>query len=67
MREPNIQIYNVDLRGDRSLTLRHILQARRPLNKDTNEVIRHLSRLWGFPVHIQTISEDGTENITDSI
>ncbi len=66
MREPNIQIYNVDLRGDRSLTLRHVLQARRPLNKDTSEVIRHLSRLWGFPVHIETINEDGTENITES-
>jgi len=63
MREPNIQIYNVNLRGDRSLSLRHVLQARRPLNKDTSEVVRHLSRLWGFPVRIETINEDGTENI----
>lgn len=62
-REPNIQIYNVDLRGDRSLTLRHVQQARRPLNKDTNEVLRHLSRLWGFPVHIETFNEAG-ENIS---
>ncbi|MEM1243397.1 MAG: SpoVR family protein, partial [Pseudomonadota bacterium] len=29
--EPNIQVYNVDMRGDRSLTLRHIQQNRRPL------------------------------------
>ncbi len=58
-REPNIQVHNVDLRGDRSLTLRHIQQGRRPLGKDTTEVLRHLSRLWGFDVHIDTVSEDG--------
>jgi spore cortex formation protein SpoVR/YcgB (stage V sporulation) len=29
-REPNIQIWNVDLRGDRSLTLRHFTHQRRP-------------------------------------
>jgi spore cortex formation protein SpoVR/YcgB (stage V sporulation) len=62
MREPNIQVYNVDLRGDRSLTLRHIQQARRPLNKDTNEVIRHLARLWGFHVRIETVNEDKPVN-----
>jgi stage V sporulation protein R len=59
IREPNIQIYNVDLRGDRSLTLRHIQQAGRPLNKDTQEVLRHLSRLWGFTVKLETIRENG--------
>jgi stage V sporulation protein R len=64
MREPNIQIYNVDLRGDRSLTLRHIQQARRPLNKDTNEVLRHLARLWGFQVRIETVSEDSPSEVS---
>ncbi|HEC19221.1 MAG TPA: SpoVR family protein [Gammaproteobacteria bacterium] len=58
MREPNIQVYNVDLRGDRSLTLQHVQQARRPLNKDTNEVMRHLARLWGFNVQIITVDEN---------
>lgn len=60
IREPNIQIYNVDLRGDRSLTLRHIQQAGRPLNKDTQEVLRHLTRLWGFTVKLETVREDGS-------
>ena len=30
-REPNVQVWNVDLRGDRSLTLRHTAFRRRPL------------------------------------
>ena len=29
---PNIQVWNVDLRGDRSLTLRHFAHQRRPLS-----------------------------------
>ncbi|MBL1276765.1 MAG: SpoVR family protein [Ectothiorhodospiraceae bacterium] len=60
MREPNIQVHNVDLRGDRSLTLRHIQHDRRPLGKDTAEVIRHLTRLWGFAVKIESVNENGS-------
>ena len=57
--EPNIQIYNVNLRGDRSLTLRHIQHKRRPLNKSTHEMLKHLHRLWGFTVHLESIGPDG--------
>jgi spore cortex formation protein SpoVR/YcgB (stage V sporulation) len=64
-REPNLQIYNVDLRGDRSLTLRHTEQNRRPLNKDTDEVLRHLSRLWGFTVRLESVHEDGTVELAN--
>ncbi|MES2771761.1 MAG: SpoVR family protein, partial [Pseudomonadota bacterium] len=39
-REPNIQVWNVDLRGDRSLTLRHFAHQRRPLNQDHNTVLK---------------------------
>ncbi len=60
MREPNIQIYDVDLRGDRSLTLRHIPQDRVPLGKDTEEVLRHVHRLWGFDVHLMSVDEGDT-------
>jgi spore cortex formation protein SpoVR/YcgB (stage V sporulation) len=59
IREPNIQVYNVDLRGDRSLTLRHTHQNRRPLNKDVDEILRHLAFLWGFSVRLETEHEDG--------
>ena len=55
MNEPNIQIYNVDIRGDRSLTLRHIQHNRRPLEKDNAvDVLKHLRNLWGFDVHLES-------------
>ena len=59
-REPNIQVYNVDRRGDRSLTLRHTLHDRRPLDDDSaNEVLKHLARLWGFNVRLESVDLNG--------
>jgi stage V sporulation protein R len=59
-REPNIQVYNVNREGDRSLTLRHAQHRRRPLDGDTaEEVLKHLGRLWGFTVRIETVEPDG--------
>lgn len=63
-REPNIQIYNVNRRGDRSLTLRHLQNNRRPLNDDADEVLKHLARLWGFTVRMETVHEDGEVEMT---
>ena len=36
-REPNIQVWNVNLRGDRSLTLRHFQHKDRPLADSASE------------------------------
>ncbi len=58
-RDPSIQVWNVDLRGDRSLTLRHNEYRRRPLVGTTDEVMRHIARLWGFTVRLETQHEDG--------
>lgn len=55
--EPNIQVFSADIRGDRSLTLRYIPQDGIPLGKSTNEVMKHLYRLWGFPVILE-VQED---------
>lgn len=56
--EPNIQIYSVDKRGDRSLTLHHIRRDNRPLEpKDAIEVIKHLYKLWGFKVKLESLNE----------
>ena len=57
-REPNIQIVNVDLRGDRALYLRHMQHNRKPLNENTLEVLKHLHRLWGFDVHLDSCNSD---------
>ncbi len=54
-REPNIQIYNVDVRGDRSLTLQHIQHNRQPLDGSAEEVLKHIHRLWGFDVHLESL------------
>ena len=56
-REPNIQVWNVDVRGDRSLTLRHIPVDRVPLGDDASEVLKHVHRLWGFDVHLESVDE----------
>jgi stage V sporulation protein R len=58
-REPNIQVWNVNLRGDRSLTLRHTQHNDRPLNDAAQEVLKHVARLWGFGVHLESVNGKG--------
>ncbi|HAU1881896.1 TPA: SpoVR family protein, partial [Legionella pneumophila] len=60
---PDIQVYSVDLQGDRSLTLRYSQQNRVPLGSSTNEVLKHLHYLWQFPVILQAV--DGENKITE--
>ena len=57
-REPNVQIWNIDRRGDRSLTLRHQQHDRKPLGDSTGEVLKHLHRLWGFDIHLEVCQGD---------
>jgi stage V sporulation protein R len=63
-REPNIQVYHVDRGGDRSLTLHHTQYQRRPLGESLDEVMKHLGRLWGFSVRMETVFEDGRVELT---
>lgn len=58
-REPNIQVYKVDRRGDRSLTLRHYPYNRKPLGKYHDEMLKHLRRLWGFEVRLESVDDHG--------
>ena len=58
-REPNIQVWNVNLRGDRSLTLRHFQHNARPLDDSGQEVLKHVARLWGFGVHLESTNAQG--------
>ncbi len=60
-REPNIQVWNVNLRGDRSLTLRHIRHNDRPLDNRAEEVVKHVARLWGFRVRLESV--DGHDRV----
>ena len=61
-REPNIQITQVDIRGDRSLHLQHTQHDRKPLSDNAEDVIRHLHQLWGFDVHMETRQDNQITN-----
>jgi stage V sporulation protein R len=58
-REPDIQVWSVNMASDRALTLRHPQFQRRPLNQHTDEVLKHIVRLWGFDVHLETVDSTG--------
>jgi stage V sporulation protein R len=58
-REPDIQVWSVNLRGDRSLTLRHLRHNGRPLDEGAVEVLKHVARLWGFPVALESVEPGG--------
>ncbi len=58
MNEPNIQVQSVDVRGDRSLSLRHTPHNRVPLAPSSNEVLKHCHSLWGFTVKLESINDD---------
>ncbi|MGF1765501.1 SpoVR family protein [Aliivibrio kagoshimensis] len=64
--EPNIQVWNVDLRGDRSLILRHIPHNRTPLFDNCAEVMKHCHRLWGFDVVLEQEQPSGKATIVAS-
>jgi spore cortex formation protein SpoVR/YcgB (stage V sporulation) len=59
-REPNIQVYNVDLRGDRRLTLQHQMHDRKPLSDEAAEVVKHLHSLWEYTVVLDSVDENGS-------
>ena len=65
-RLPDIQVVRYERDGDRSLTLRHLVHRGRPLHEDeTDEVLRHLGRLWGFTVRLESVSTEGKVERTD--
>ena len=57
--EPNIQVFDVNLRGNRALTLRYVPQNRVPLHETKDEVLKHVHRLWGFEVILEEGLSDG--------
>lgn len=64
MTEPHIQVYNVDMKGDRSLTLRHVRHNDMPLNKDdAKEVLKHIYKIWGFDTKLEQENQDGEVNM----
>lgn len=61
--EPNIQVHNVEINGDRSLTLRYVPSNDIPLANTYKEVLKHLHRLWGFTVTLEQKNADASITI----
>jgi spore cortex formation protein SpoVR/YcgB (stage V sporulation) len=60
--EPNIEIVDVDLDGDRKLILRHSVVDDRLLDEaDARRVLQHLADLWTYDVVLQEV--DGAEAV----
>ena len=54
--DPNIEIQDVDLAGDRRLMLRHAVVNGALLNEaDTKIVLQHLADLWGYDVSLTEV------------
>lgn len=64
--EPNIQIYNVEMNGNRSLTLRYVPNNAIPLANTYKEVLKHLHRLWGFTVMLEQKNSDNSTTLLAS-
>lgn len=60
---PDIQVVDVDIRGDRALTLRYTQHHKRPLDKSYSEVLKHVQILWGFPVKLEVCSHEGKREL----
>jgi spore cortex formation protein SpoVR/YcgB (stage V sporulation) len=57
--EANIQVAAADLKGDRTLFLRHRMHRGVPLHEATkNLVLAHVERLWGHEVDLNEIDEE---------
>lgn len=56
---PNIQVYNFDIKGNRSLHLKHYQINKQILNeKTTIKTMGHIMHLWGYPIMLSSISKD---------
>ena len=52
-REPDIQVVELDMAGDRTLVLRHAVYDGVLLDEKTSQsVLRHVVELWGYPVRM---------------
>jgi stage V sporulation protein R len=59
--EPDIQVADVDLLGNRELILRHNVRNGVTLATDASDhVLRHIRRLWGYDVRLEETDDNGS-------
>ena len=57
--DPDIQVHDADLKGDRVLQLRHTVRDGVLLGREMrDEVLKHVRTLWGYDVTLQGIDGD---------
>ncbi|MDI7861189.1 SpoVR family protein [Rhizobiaceae bacterium n13] len=57
--QPDIQVVDVDLLGDRRLRLQHTIQSGSLLAEQTRDAtLRHIRRLWGYEVSLAGVDAD---------
>jgi stage V sporulation protein R len=62
--EPDINVTEVDLMGDRKLVVTHSVVEGRRLNPDsTRDVLKHLHALWGYPVRMAERDAEGDKEL----
>jgi spore cortex formation protein SpoVR/YcgB (stage V sporulation) len=59
--DPNIEVVDVDLAGDRRLMLRHtVIKGAQLTEADTKRVLQHLADLWSYDVSLAEVDTAGT-------
>jgi spore cortex formation protein SpoVR/YcgB (stage V sporulation) len=62
--EPDIQVVDVDLLGDRELRLRHAVRDGVPLDGgDAERVLGHLRTLWGYDVSLAGVEPESDKTV----
>ncbi len=65
-RDPDIQIVDVDLAGDRRLILHHrVLDGVVLEESDAKQVLQHVADLWGYEVRLFEIDADDGETLAE--
>lgn len=65
---PDIQVYDVDKWGDRTLTLRHAMVNNKPLHAEqTKDTLNFMASLWGYDVVLESVDSTGKIFTTHTI
>lgn len=66
--DPDIQIVDVDLAGDRKLILSHrVLDGMILEDSDTDKVLQHVADLWGYDVKLVEADDSGNVRAEHSV
>jgi len=61
---PDIQVYDIDRWGDRTMTLRHYMVNKRPLDQETTvSTLRHLRYLWEYNIRLESVDPMSADDI----